>query len=58
MLPVGRKLRKGVESLAAIPALGAVLNMDGVRFVVRQSPSLISPPPDWLVSELQRLGNG
>ncbi len=55
-LPVGRELRKGVESLPAIPALGAELVVGGVRFVVRQTiPGLISPPPDWLIAALKEL---
>ncbi|HTE84251.1 MAG TPA: hypothetical protein VK821_05935 [Dehalococcoidia bacterium] len=56
-LPVGRELRKGVESLAAVPAWGAVLVLGGVRLVVRQVPVLLSPPPDWLIAELQKFGS-
>lgn len=54
-LPVGRELRKGVVSLAAIPAWGSELTLGGVRLTVRQAPVLLSPPPDWLVSALQEL---
>jgi hypothetical protein len=54
-LPVGRPLRSGVESLAAIPAQGAVLTLGGVQLVVRQVPVLLSPPPAWVISAVGEL---
>jgi hypothetical protein len=54
-LPVGRQLREGVWSLAAVPALGTELTWGGVKFVVRQTPVLLSPPPDWVIAAIQRL---
>ena len=55
-LPVGRELRKGVLSLAAIPCEQATIVMGGVSLVVRQVPVLLSPPPDWVVGAIQKLG--
>lgn len=54
-LPVGRPLRNGVESLAAIPAHGAVLKVGGAMLVVRSILGLVSPPPDWLIAAVQEL---
>jgi alkylated DNA nucleotide flippase Atl1 len=56
-LPVGRELRKGVLSLAAVPSEQAVIVMGGVSFVVRQVPGLLSPPPDWLLDELGKFAS-
>jgi hypothetical protein len=53
-LPVGRRVRGGVELLAAVPAEGAVLTIDGKRWRVRWGAYVArrQPVPEWLAPEL------
>jgi hypothetical protein len=56
-LPIGRRVRSGVELLACVPADGAVLTVDGAPMRVSWGAGLArrQPMPAWLASEFGKL---